>query len=87
MTWEVALGVIALFGFVISCATVAARVSKAIGSFEVAVADLKATLKEFKDSARDTHKELYGRLSDHEQKLGDHETRISILEKDKEGEK
>lgn len=84
MTWEVALGVIALFGFVISCATVAAKISGAIGSFKVAVEDLKTTLKEFKDSAKDVHKEHADKLASHEVIINDHETRISILENKEE---
>ena len=40
MTWEIALGVIALFGFVITCATVASKIAAAIGEFKAAVASL-----------------------------------------------
>lgn len=87
MTWEIALGVIALFGFVITCATAVSKLSKAMGNFETAVADLKETLKEFKNSAHDTHKELFGKVDEHSRKLGDHEIRIKNLENDKEKKK
>lgn len=84
MTWEIALGVIALIGFVITCATAASKMSKAMGTFETAVADLKETLKEFKSGAHETHKELFGKINDHEKRIGDHEKRISFLEREKE---
>ena len=87
MTWEIAMGVIALAGFVITCTTAASKLSKAMGTFETAVADLKEALKEFKTGAHETHKELFGKINDHEKRIGDHENRISILEKEKEDNK
>ena len=81
MTWEIALGVIALFGFVITCATVASKVASAIGEFKSAVADLKEALAEFRCNAHDTHEKLFSKLDEQTEKLNEHETRISILEK------
>lgn len=81
MTWEIALGIFALVGFVISCATVAAKVASAIGEFKAAVNDLKETLSEFRCNAHDTHEKLFEKLDDHTKKINDHETRIKILEK------
>ncbi len=81
MTWEIALGVIALFGFVITCVTVSSKVASAMGEFKSAVADLKETLNEFRCNAHDTHDKLFGKLDDHTKKINDHETRIKILEK------
>ena len=81
MTWEIALGVIALLGFVITCATAASKIAAAIGEFKAAVADLREALTEFRFSAHDTHDKLFGKLDEQTERLNDHETRIQILEK------
>lgn len=81
MTWEIAAGVIALLGFVITCVTVTSKVAQAMGEFKSAVADLKETLSEFRCNAHDTHEKLFGKIDDHTKKINDHETRIKILEK------
>lgn len=81
MTWEIALGVIALFGFVITCVTAATKIATAIGEFKAAVADLREALTEFRCSAHDTHDKLFGKLDEHNERINDHETRIQILEK------
>ena len=83
MTWEIALGVIALIGFVITCATVVSKIASAMGEFKAAVADLRETLAEFKCSAHDTHDKLFSKLDEQNDRLSDHETRIQILEEGK----
>ncbi len=81
MTWEIAAGVIALLGFVITCITVSSKIATAMGEFKAAVADLKETLAEFRCNAHDTHDKLFGKIDEQTERLNDHETRIQILEK------
>jgi len=81
VNWEIALGVITLFGFVITCVTAASKIASAIGEFKAAVADLREALTEFRCSAHDTHHKLFGKIDEQGERLNDHETRIQILEK------
>lgn len=81
MTWEIALGVIALLGFVITCMTGVSKIATAIGEFKSAVADLREALAEFRCNAHDTHDKLFGKIDEQTERINDHETRISILEK------
>ena len=81
MTWEIVLGVITLLGFVITCVTAVSKIAAAIGEFKAAVADLREALTEFRCSAHDTHHKLFGKLDEQSERINDHETRISILEK------
>ena len=45
---------------------------------------LDATIKELKANEKRTHEKLFGKVDEHEKRLGDHETRIQILENIKE---
>lgn len=81
MTWEIAAGVIALFGFVITCVTAASKIATAIGEFKAAVADLREALTEFRCNAHDTHDKIFGKIDEQTERINDHETRIKILEK------
>lgn len=87
MTWEIALGVIALLGFAGTSAAQAWKLSKTIGSLESAVTSLESAVKEFRCNAHATHEKLFSRLDEHGKRLSEHEVRIKNLEKEKNGEK
>lgn len=73
MTWEIALGVIALTGFLITIGTLSARISAVLARLEVSVRELSAAVA--------AHRSENG--SDHRffrQAVENHETRITVLE-------
>lgn len=73
MTWEIVAGIIALIGVFGTVATWASKLSKTLTSLECTLSALDRTLNEFKENNKESHKEFYKRLEDHE-------TRIHTLE-------
>ena len=73
MTWEIALGFIALAGFLITIGTLSARLSAALTRLEVSLKELSAAMT--------AHRTENG--SDHRffrQMMENHEKRITVLE-------
>lgn len=69
MTWEIVSGIIVFVGFVITIASYASKLSQAIASLEMTLKALKDTLEELKESNRESHKEFYDKLAEHEKIL------------------
>ena len=69
MTWEIFLGIVALTGFVISIGRIVSMNTKAMQKLEDSIIRLDETIREEK---RD--------ISDLDEAVQNHETRISILE-------
>lgn len=80
MSWEIALGVIALAGFAGSIATWVSKLSKTLAVLETTISTLNRVLYEFRSNSHATHKEMYIKLGNHERALVDHEGRIKNLE-------
>lgn len=70
MTWEIVIGLITLVGFFITVGKIVSANTRALTKLEDSISRLDATLSEQK-------KEVHA-LDD---KIADHETRITILEK------
>ena len=66
MTWEIVVGIITLAGFVITVATWSGKLSRTLASLESALKALCNTLDELKKSNRESHKEIYCKLDEHE---------------------
>jgi hypothetical protein len=79
MTWEIALGIFALAGFVISIVTIAGKQAGIMAKLEATLKALNETLEELKENNRASHKDIYNKLSDHESRLGEVETKIKIF--------
>ena len=84
MTWEIVVGIIALAGFIGSVATWISKLAKTLGVLDATLRVLDATIKELKENEKRTHEKLFAKVDEHEKQLGDHETRIQILENIKE---
>lgn len=78
MTWEIAVGIIALAGFVTTVAAYAVKVTRVITSLESTLQILNRTLDEFRENNHASHKEIYGRLNDHESRIVRLEGRADI---------
>ena len=69
MTWEIFLGIVALTGFVISIGRIVSMNTKAMQKLEDSIVKLDETIREEKKD-----------ISDLDETVQNHETRISILE-------
>ena len=69
MTWEIFLGIVALTGFVISIGRIVSMNTKAMQRLEDSIVKLDETIREEKKD-----------ISDLDETVQNHETRISILE-------
>ena len=73
MTWEILMGLIAIVGALISLMNVVVRVNRTLTSLEDAVERLNQNVKDQSEKNRQFY-----------EKIGDHETRLSLLESDSE---
>lgn len=90
MTWEIFLGIVALVGFVGTVGAWIFKLSGVLKALEVALSALKETLDQFRENAKDTHKELFHKTEENTKKLADHDKRIFSLEewkKEHDGER
>ena len=76
MTWEIVVGIISLVTFFISVGSVVYKLSRALAVLETTIRALSDTIRELRANSHDTHKQLFDRVEDHE-------TRITVLEKTK----
>ena len=69
MTWEIVLGIIALCGFVGTIGAYAAKQGSILSKLETTLKALNATLEELKTNNKETHKDIYEKLSIHDKKI------------------
>ena len=79
MTWEIVMGIIALVGFVTTVATVASKQSGILAKLEATLNALNETLEELKENNRARHKDIYNKISDHESRVSEIETKMKIF--------
>ena len=79
MTWEIALGIFALAGFVISIVTITGRLSGVLAEIKTTLSTLNETLTETKESNSASHKDIYEKIGDHETRIAEIETKINIF--------
>ena len=69
MTWEIFLGIVALTGFVITIGKIVSANTKALTKLEDSILELNRTITEEKED-----------ISDLDETVQNHETRIQLLE-------
>ncbi len=86
--WGVVGVVIALVGLIVTIAGPLAKVSAQLSKNSAIQDGILARLdkleiadKDFQESARQAHSRIHGRIDDVEDKVNDHEVRITTLEK------
>ena len=84
--WEVVGVIIALVGLVGIFAKVAFNISSTLTKLTTTLENLQQCLIDLEASKKETHKRIFGRLDEHEEKLNDHECRIKLLEGDRKNE-
>ena len=72
MTWEIVVGIIALAGFIGSVAKWISKLAKTLGVLDATLRVLDATIKELKENEKRAHEKLFGKVEEHEKRLGDH---------------
>lgn len=72
--WNVFLIIVEIVAFLSVFVSFTSKLSQALGEFRTAIEQLKDTVADIQQNSRKTHKEIFD-------KLDDHETRISHLEK------
>lgn len=87
MTWEIVLGLITFFGFIITVVSLAVKLTASIAQINEAVKNFNTVVTELKEDNRISCAKLDKRLEGFDRRLdkisdqiGDHETRIKIIE-------
>lgn len=75
MSWEIVAGIITLFGFIFTIAGYSGKLSKTLASLETTLKALKETLDDLKESNKESHKEFYDKLANHEGRIKRLETK------------
>lgn len=66
MSWDIVAGIIALIGVFGTVATWSSKLSRTLASLETTLNALRNTLEELKENNKESHKEIYHRLDDHD---------------------
>lgn len=72
--WDVFLVLVEIVAFVSVILSFSSKFNQTLGEFRAVITQLKETVGDMQQNSRKTHKEIFD-------KLDDHETRISHLEK------
>lgn len=80
MTWEIVLGLIALFGALLSAGTQVAKLSRTLATLEAAVKELKSIIEELKTDNREEHHNIREILESHEKRISHCETVTGEME-------
>ena len=78
MTWEIVVGIIALIGVFSTVATWSSKLSRTLASLETTLNALRDTLEELKENNRESHKDIYHKIDDHEHRLTRIEDRVGM---------
>lgn len=78
--WQVVGVIVALIGLVASIITPMLRLNSTIATLTAAVKENSKALERHEIHSREAHKRLHGRIDEVEDKVDDHESRITVLE-------
>jgi hypothetical protein len=81
MEWTVVVVLIALTGLVISVLTPAIRLNTSVTKLSTLVETLDAKIGAMDAENSDSHRRIWNELDGYKSALGNHETRITVLEK------
>ena len=69
MTWEMMSALIVIVGTLVSLGTVLAKLIRVLTRLDDTVKQLRADLDRQREENRESHKRIYDRLDDHEQRI------------------
>lgn len=82
MTWEIVVGIIALFGFLVSVITPLTKLTKIMTELTISVEGLKEAIKQMGDKNTESHKRIWEHNTEQDELLENHEKRITKIEYD-----
>lgn len=82
MTWEIVIGIIALFGFLVSVVTPLTKLTKIMTELTISVEGLKEAIKQMGDKNTESHKRIWEHNTEQDELLENHEKRITKIEYD-----
>ena len=82
MTWEIVVGIIALFGFLVSVVTPLTKLIKIMTELTISVEGLKEAIKQMGDKNTESHKRIWEHNTEQDELLENHEKRITKIEYD-----
>lgn len=69
MSWEIMSALIVIVGTLVSLGTVLAKLIRVLTRLDDTVKQLRADLDRQREENRESHKRIYDRLDDHEQRI------------------
>ena len=81
MEWTVVTVLIAIVGFVIAVSTPLIKNTRAMTELTVTLGILNEQIKRMEMKNEDEHKDFQEQLDEHDDKINDHETRLTVIEK------
>lgn len=82
MSWEIVLGIITLFGFVVSIVTPILKLTKVMTELIMSVDGLKNMFNQMSTRNEEKFKRIWEQINEQDDKLNDHEKRITKTEYD-----
>lgn len=82
MTWEIVVGIITLFGFLVSVVTPLTKLTKIMTELTISVEGLKEAIKQMGDKNTESHKRIWEHNTEQDELLENHEKRITKIEYD-----
>lgn len=80
--WGVVGVIIALVGLLVTIIKPITTLVKSLTTLTEAVRQLQTDVQNQRDTAKESHEQIWGTVNEHTDKLYDHETRIHDLERD-----
>lgn len=82
MTWEIVVGIITLFGFLVSVITPLTKLTRIMTELTISVEGLKEAIKQMGDKNTESHKRIWEHNTEQDELLENHEKRITKIEYD-----
>jgi hypothetical protein len=82
MTWEIVLGIIALFGFIVSVITPILKLTKIMTQLTLSVESLREAIDQISARNTESHRRLWEHNTEQDETLNNHEKRITKIEYD-----
>ncbi len=80
MTWEIFLGITALFGFIIAVMTPIVKLNTSITKLNTALEMLHGSMGRLESDNSDSHKRMWAHNESQDKVIKNHETRLSNIE-------
>lgn len=80
MTWEIFLGIAALFSFIVTAIKTILPLTNAVAILTEQVGKLEKTMKEVEEDKREAHRRIWNHNDEQDKRLNNHEQRLHDLD-------